>query len=110
MEAELELFCSTDAYDISSTEALRQDQEAVLLAFASLSIQVGDRWVTLTAKGDGMDMGSAFVAFSAAWMDQRPGYHDPDNMTDPVSDAVPKMEHIECSRAFSAQSQDERTI
>lgn len=110
MEASLELFCSTDEYDISSTEELRKDQEAVLLAFASPSIQVGDRWVTLTAKGDGMDMGSAFVAFSAAWTEQRPGYHDPDDTTDPVSSAVPKMEHVECSRTFSAQSQDERTI
>ena len=110
MEASLELFCSTDEYDISSTEELRKDQEAVLLACASPAIQVGDRWVTLTAKGDGMDMGSAFVAFSAAWTEQRPGYHDPDDTTDPVSSAVPKMEHVECSRTFSAQSQDERTI
>lgn len=110
LEARLELFCATDEYDVSSTEELRKDQEAVLLAFASPSIQVGDRWVTLTAKGDGMDMGSAFVAFSAAWMDQRPGYHDPDDMTDPVSSAVSKMEHIECSRTFSAQSPDERAI
>lgn len=110
LEARLELFCATDEYDVSSTEELRKDQEAVLLAFASPSIQVGDRWVTLTAKGDGMDMGSAFVAFSAAWMDQRPGYHDPDDMTDPVSSAVSKMEHIECSRTFSAQSTDERAI
>ena len=110
MEASLELFCSADEYDISSTEALRKDQEAVLLAFAFPSIQVDGRWISMTAKGDGMDMGSAFVTFSAAWMEQQPGYHDPDDMTDPVSSAVPKMEHIECSRTFSAQSADERTI
>ena len=59
MEAELELFCSTDEYDISSTEALRQDQEAVLLAFGEPSLRVGEDRVTLTAKGEGMDMGSA---------------------------------------------------
>lgn len=95
MEAELELFCSTDEYDISSTEALRQDQEAVLLAFGEPSLRVGEDRVTLTAKGEGMDMGSAFVSFSARWFTQRPGWHDPDDMTDPVSAAVPKAETVE---------------
>lgn len=96
MEARLELFCSTDEYDTSSTEELRREQEAVLLAFPAPSLQVGDRWGTLTVQGDGMDMGSAFVVFSASWFDQRPGYHDPDDMTDPESGAVPKMEQIVC--------------
>lgn len=87
MEAELELFCATDEYDISSTEKLRQDQEAVLLAFGAPSLQVGEDWVTLTAKGDGMDMGSAFVSFSAQWFTQRPDYHEPD-------EAVPQMQNF----------------
>ena len=33
VEMELELFCSTDAYDISSTEELRREQAKVLEAF-----------------------------------------------------------------------------
>ena len=95
MEAELELFCATDEYDVSSTEELRRDQEAVLLAFGEPSLRVGEDWVTLTAKGEGMDMGSAFVSFSARWFTQRSGWHDPDDMTDPVSAAVPKAETVE---------------
>lgn len=87
MEAELELFCSTDIYDISSTEALRQEQEAVLLAFGAPSLQVGEEWVTLTVQGGGMDMGSAFVGFSAQWFTERPQYHDPD-------EAAPKMQNV----------------
>ena len=43
MEAELELFCATDEYDISSTEDLRKNQEDVLLAFGAPSLKVGDR-------------------------------------------------------------------
>lgn len=108
MEAELELFCATNKYDISSTEALRKDQEAVLLAFAAPSLQVGDRHITLTAMGDGADLGSAFVKFTASWFDQRPGYHDPEDMDDPVSAAVPKMEDFEFNNGFSAHP-NERT-
>lgn len=78
MEASLELFCATDEYDISSTEELRADQEAVLLAFGAPSLQVGDGWVTLTAKGDGMEVGSAFVTFSASWFEAQPGAEDPE--------------------------------
>lgn len=78
MEASLELFCATDEYDISSTEELRADQEAVLLAFGAPSLQVGDGWVTLTAKGDGMEVGSAFVTFSASWFEAQPGAVDPE--------------------------------
>lgn len=88
MEAELELFCATNKYDISSTEALRKDQEAVLLAFAPPSLQVGDRHITLTAIGDGTELGSAYVKFTATWFDQRPGYHDPE-------ETAPVMEHFE---------------
>lgn len=110
MEARLELFCATDDYDISSTEELRRDQEAVLLAFAEPSLRVGDRWITLTAQGDGMDLGSAFVSFSATWFDQRPGYHDPDDMTDPVSASVPKMEDYEANIISSARNASGRTI
>ena len=94
VEASLELFCSTDEYDISSTDELRRDQELVLLAFAAPSLQVGDRHVSLSAKGDGMELGSAYVTFAASWYDQRPGYHDPDDMTDPVSAAIPVMEEL----------------
>lgn len=95
VEAQLELFCSTDEYDLSSTEALRLDQERVLLAFAAPSLQVGDRWVALTAKGDGMDMGSAFVSFSVSWYDELPGYTTPE-------ETAPLMEHAEVSGTIPA--------
>lgn len=88
MEAELELFCATDKYDISSTEELRQDQESVLLAFGAPSLQVGDRYITLTAMGDGTELGSAFVKFTATWFDQTPEYHPPE-------ETAPTMEHFE---------------
>ena len=109
MEAEMELFCATDDYDISSTEELRQNQEAVLLAFGAPSLKVGDRHVTMTVQGDGADLGSAFVKFTASWFDQRPGYSDPDDMNDPVSAAVPKMEDFEFNNQFSALPSHERT-
>ena len=109
MEAELELFCATDEYDISSTEELRQDQEAVLLSFGAPSLGVGDRHVTITVQGDGADLGSAFVKFTATWFDQRPGYRDPEDMADPVSAAVPKMEDFEFNNGFSALPTAERT-
>lgn len=109
MEAEMELFCATDEYDISSTEELRQNQEAVLLAFSAPSLKVGDRHVTMTVQGDGADLGSAFVKFTASWFDQRPGYSDPDDMNDPVSAAVPKMEDFEFNNQFSALPSHERT-
>ena len=51
MEAVLELYCSTDQYDISSTEELRQDQEQVLLAFGTPVLKIGDRHITLSVKG-----------------------------------------------------------
>ena len=109
MEAELELFCATDEYDESSTEELRKDQEAVLLAFGTPSLKVGDRYVTFLALGDGADLGSAFVKFTASWFDQRPGYHDPEDMNDPVSADVPKMEDFEFNNGFSALPTAERT-
>lgn len=109
MEAEMELFCATDEYDISSTEELRQNQEAVLLAFGAPSLKVGDRHVTMTVQGDGTDLGSAFVKFTTSWFDQRPGYSDPDDMNDPVSAAVPKMEDFEFNNQFSALPSHERT-
>ena len=102
-------FLATDEYDISSTEDLRKDQEAVLLAFGTPSLKVGDRYVTLQALGDGAELGSAFVKFTASWFDQRPGYHDPEDMNDPVSADVPKMEDFEFNNGFSALPTAERT-
>lgn len=93
MEAQLELFCATDRYDISSTEELRQEQEAVLLAFHGPSIQVGDRWLELNVQGDGMEMGSAFVVFTASWLSVRPGYVDP-------SEDTPMMEDYTINEMF----------
>lgn len=90
MEAVLELYCSTDQYDISSTEELRQDQEQVLLAFGTPVLKIGDRHITLSVKGEGMEMGSAFVRFSATWCDARPAYQDPNA----PGSGIPKMEHF----------------
>ena len=70
VELELEIFCATDSYDEQSTEQLRQEQAAVLEAF-----------------------GGPYVKFSASWMDHRPGYHDPEDRDDPVTGAIPLMEH-----------------
>lgn len=100
MEAQLELFCVSDEYDLSSTEQLRRDQEAVLLAFAGPKLQVGDRWITLYARGEGMEAGSAFVVFSANWMEEVAGYADPEAPYDPDAPGappganIPRMEHF----------------
>ena len=80
VEAELELFAATDAYTVESTEALRRDQ----------------------APGPG----SAYVSFSAAWTDVRPGYHDPEDPGDPETAQTPKMEHIEINNQYN---KEERT-
>ena len=101
MTAQLELFCATNAYDLSSTEDLRRDQERVLLAFAAPKLHVGDRWITLAAKGEGMEAGSAFVLFSANWMDEIPSVADPETPYDPndpnapAGAKIPRMENFE---------------
>ena len=69
---ELELFSAADAYDLPSAEALRADQERVTGAFPS-PLPVGDRRIPLTAAGDGGEAGSAFVKFSASWVEPRQG-------------------------------------
>lgn len=102
MEAQLELFCATDEYDLSSTEELRRDQEKVLLAFAAPKIHVNDRWITLMARGEGMEAGSAFVVFSASWMDDLPGTVDPDAPGDPEGAKIPRMEHFEINQGSAA--------
>lgn len=101
MTAQLELFCATNEYDLSSTEDLRRDQERVLLAFAAPKLHVGDRWITLAAKGEGMEAGSAFVLFSANWMDEIPSVADPETPYDPndpnapAGAKIPRMENFE---------------
>lgn len=86
MEAVLELFCATDDYDLSSTEELREAQEAVLLAFGLPSIPVNDIYVALTAKGSGADAGTAYVTFTVTWHDEMPGYEDPETGAPPMED------------------------
>lgn len=104
MSAQLELFCVADEYDLSSTEELRRDQERVLMAFSAPKFHVGDRWITLEAKGDGMEAGSAFVLFTARWMDGKPEVpdpevpYDPDNPNAPAGADIPKMEHFEINK------------
>lgn len=90
MEASLELFCATDHYDVSSTEALRRDQEQVLLAFAPQVLEVGDRHIGLQVRGEGGEAGSAFVAFSASWYDQIPSYADLEDPDAPGQPADPE--------------------
>lgn len=72
VELELELFSAADVYDLPSTEALRADQERVTASFPS-PLPVGDRRISLTAAGDGGEAGSAFVKFSASWVEPRRG-------------------------------------
>lgn len=73
----LEIFCATDLYDISSTEELRQVQGEVLALFGGPKMAVLGRHVTISAKGDGQEPGTAFVDFTATWMDIRSGYKAP---------------------------------
>ncbi len=106
VEAELELFAATDAYTVESTEALRRDQDAVLDLFGGPSIQVGDRHIPVYATAEAPGPGSAYVSFSAAWTDVRPGYHDPEDPGDPETAQTPKMEHIEINNQCN---KEERT-
>ena len=92
VETELELFCATDDYDEQSTEALRQNQAAVLEAFGAPHLIVGDRAVQISAVADGSGPGVAYIRFTASWYDQRPGYHDIHDPDDPVTKATPLME------------------
>ena len=86
MEADVELFSSTDHYDVSSTEVLRREQMSVLEAFGGPGLAVGDRTVSVQALADGAEAGSAYVRFLFEWTDMRPGYQESDQQ---------KMEHYE---------------
>lgn len=88
-------FVEVNAYYDSSREELNRRQDRLMELFAGPSIRVDDRHPTVTAnKGTGApDFCEVQVTFS--WSDARPGYHDPDDMTDPVSAAVPKIEDYE---------------
>ena len=101
VEAELELFAATDAYTVESTEALRRDQDAVLDLFGGPSVQH-----RLMPGAEAPGPGSAYVSFSAAWTDVRPGYHDPEDPGDPETAQTPKMEHIEINNQYN---KEERT-
>lgn len=76
---QLEIFCETDQYDDSSTEALRQEQNKVCTLFSAPKTKVfnldtgEERFVEIRATGDGQEPGSAFVLFTAKWADKRPG-------------------------------------
>lgn len=85
-QAELELFAETDTYDLESTEVLRADQAAVLGLFGGPAIAVADRHIGLNVAADTPGPGSAYVRFSASWMDERPGYQDAEAY-------APLMEH-----------------
>ena len=101
-------FVEVNAYYDSSRETLNHRQNSVMEMFAGPSMAIGDRYPTVMSnKGTGSpDFFEVQVAF--AWSDIRPGYHDPEDMNDPVSAAVPKMEDFEFNNKFSAQP-DERT-
>lgn len=102
-------FVEVNAYYDSSRKELNHRQNAVMEIFAGPGIKVGDRHLTLSAnKGTGApDFFEVQLVFS--WSDVRPGYHDPDDMNDPVSAAVPKMEDFEFNNQFSALPSHERT-
>lgn len=101
-------FVEVNAYYDSSRKELNRRQTAVMEIFAGPGLKIGDRHPTVSAnKGTGSpDFFEVQVVFS--WSDVRPGYHDPDDMNDPVSAAVPKMEDFELNNGFSALPTDER--
>lgn len=76
-ELRLELFCSTDRYAISSTQALREEQADVLALFAEAKLPVSEwdtnivRHVSVSLQADGQAAGSAFLVFRAVWTDVR---------------------------------------
>ena len=90
-EAELMLDAATDAYSVESTETLRQDQLAVLSAFAVPNLRIGDRSILVNVAATAPGPGAAYVTFTAAWTDTRPSYVDEDTAPESVS-GVPLME------------------
>lgn len=94
MEAELELYSATDSYDTEDTEALRADQLSVLMLFSGPAIRAGERSVMVAASAETPGPGIAYVKFTATWMDNRPGYVDPDTAPESAGGA-PLMEHYQ---------------
>lgn len=90
----LELYASTDAYHVESSEELRRDQEAVLNLFGGPSLAVGDRHIVVNVAADAPGPGEAYVSFTASWMDARPGYQDPEDPGQGPG-GVPMMEQFE---------------
>lgn len=80
------LYCSTDEYDIESTEELRLDQMAVLQLFGGPALQVGDRHIITQVAADTPGAGEATVTFLARWSDVRPGY---------LEETAPVMEYLQ---------------
>lgn len=103
-------FVEVNAYYDSSREELNRRQDRLMELFAGPSLRVSDRHPTVSAnKGKGApDFCEVQVTFS--WSDTRPGYHDPDDRTDLVSAAVPKMEQYEANITSSALDASGRTI
>lgn len=90
-EAELTLHASTDDYSVESTEALRMDQLAVLNAFADPDLRIGDRSILVNVAAAAPGPGEAYVTFTAAWTDTRPGFVDEDTAPE-MESGVPLME------------------
>lgn len=90
-EAELTLHASTDDYSVESTEALRMDQLAVLNAFAAPDLRIGDRSILVNVAAAAPGPGEAYVTFTAAWTDTRPGFVDEDTAPE-MESGVPLME------------------
>lgn len=90
-EAELTLHASTDDYSVESTEALRMDQLAVLNAFADPDLRIGDRSILVNVAAAAPGPGEAYVTFTAAWTDTRPGFVDKDTAPE-MESGVPLME------------------
>ena len=88
-------FVEVNAYYDSSREELNRRQDRLMELFAGPSIRVDDRHPMVTAnKGRGAPH-FCEVRVTFSWSDARPSYHDPDDLTDPVSAAVPKIEDYE---------------
>ena len=72
----------------------------------SACLTVGDRVLTPRAEKGMGDPDSPDVTVTFQWTDVRPGYHDPEDPSDPETAQTPKMEHIEINNQYN---KEERT-
>ena len=89
------LYVEQDAYYDSSREELNRRMDMVCARFACGTLRVKDRHIPIrTDRGTGApDLAAVTLGFQ--WVDERPGIHDPEDMEDPESASIPKMQQAE---------------